>query len=64
MNDYEFGSKKLLKLKWRRGDQNNLDFEQNLMNDGGFVSINFLKLKWSSGDKTIQTFCKIGSLEK
>ena len=34
------------------------------MNDGGFGSINFLKLKWSSGDKTIQTFCKIGSLEK
>ena len=36
----------------------------NLMNDGEIVSMKLLKLKYRTGDQIIQTFCKIGSLQK
>ena len=69
MNDKEFGSKKLLKLKNRRGGPNNSDILQNWFPPEIWSPLFHLykfqvKLKHSRRDQITHTFCKIGSPQK
>ena len=55
MSDDEYGSIKILKLKYRSGHQTIQ------MNDVELVFTKLLKLKYRREDQKIKTFCKIGS---